>query len=391
MDKLVYLFYPAMLLVLLWGSKWYGRRQWNEEAFSLGQTKAWQGFFALLIMLHHVGQKTCASWLPQNWPRQPGLEPFVPFGYYYVGFFLVCSGYGLYKSWKNKPDYLRGFLKRSVLPLLLVYLIVDRVYLIVRLTQGVSMTNEQTIWYLIGAQQANPNAWYVLALPVFYVIFWLCFRLIRRETPALLLTTLGVLAWVLVGCATDHNDWWMRGEWWYNSAMFFPLGLWLARAEGKLIPHVKRLWWVYLLLAAVAVPGMHWVAEYARSAFGYYCEWVPELSGRILRRGVTALAEFGAALPFVAAVILLGMKVRIGNAALRLMSCVTLEFYLMHGLFVELFAFRCLDKLRPAYYVSNVFFYGLAVFVCGLVSALILRQIMGLFRQKARKDLPASP
>ena len=116
MDKLVYLCYPLALLLLFWGSKWYGRKQWNEESFSLSQTKAWQGFFAVMILLHHVGQKTCASWLDRRWPRMPGLELFVPIGYYFVAFFLVCSGFGLYKSWKSKENYLKGFVKKRVSP-----------------------------------------------------------------------------------------------------------------------------------------------------------------------------------------------------------------------------------------------------------------------------------
>ena len=98
MDKLGYLissYFAGLLsmalLLLLFGSKWYGRKQWNEEAFSLGQSKAWQGFFAAMIMLHHVGQKTCASWLDRRWPRMPGLELFVPIGYYFVAFFLSSN------------------------------------------------------------------------------------------------------------------------------------------------------------------------------------------------------------------------------------------------------------------------------------------------------------
>ena len=54
MDKLVYLCYPLALLLLFWGSKWYGRKQWNEESFSLSQTKAWQGFFAVMILLNSI-------------------------------------------------------------------------------------------------------------------------------------------------------------------------------------------------------------------------------------------------------------------------------------------------------------------------------------------------
>ncbi|MBR3906114.1 MAG: hypothetical protein IKJ51_10475, partial [Clostridia bacterium] len=198
MEKLVYLFYPMALLLLLFGSKWYGRKQWNEEAFSLGQSKAWQGFFAAMIMLHHVGQKTCASWLDRRWPRMPGLELFVPIGYYFVAFFLLCSGFGLYKSWKKKENYLQGFVKKRVLPLVITFFVTDWVFILVRLALGEKMDLTKVIYYITGIQQPNPNAWFVIALPVFYLAFYMCFRFIRKEGLALFATTFLVLLWVLI-------------------------------------------------------------------------------------------------------------------------------------------------------------------------------------------------
>lgn len=376
MEKLVYLFYPMALLLLLFGSKWYGRKQWNEEAFSLGQSKAWQGFFAAMIMLHHVGQKTCASWLDRRWPRMPGLELFVPIGYYFVAFFLLCSGFGLYKSWKKKENYLQGFVKKRVLPLVITFFVTDWVFILVRLALGEKMDLTKVIYYITGIQQPNPNAWFVIALPIFYLMFYLCFRLIKREGWALFGTCLLVLLWVLIGCATDHNDYWFRGEWWYNSALFFPLGLLFAKWEGKIVPHLKKYYLLYLVGTAAAVWGLYRCSVLAEGQFGYYCEWLPSLWGRIGRRFVTAMAQHGAAGAFVLFVYLVGLKVKIGNRALKFMSAITLEFYLVHGLFVELFAFKTLDSFKPLYYINNAFFYGMAVLLCAIPFSLLLRKLV---------------
>ena len=88
MDKLVYLYYPLLAVVLLWGVKFYKKGTWNDGFMSLSQTKTLQGFFALLIMFHHAGQKTCAPWLNPKFII-PGLEVFVPIGYFFVGIFPV--------------------------------------------------------------------------------------------------------------------------------------------------------------------------------------------------------------------------------------------------------------------------------------------------------------
>ena len=84
---------------------------------------------------------------------------------------------------------------------------------------------KQLFYYLTGMQLCNPNAWFVIALPIFYLGFYLCFRFCKNENIALILTCLVVLAYTIIGTRTNHNNFWMRGEWWYNSAHFFPLGI----------------------------------------------------------------------------------------------------------------------------------------------------------------------
>ena len=94
MDNIIYLSYILMIVILFWGAKFYGKGIWNKDCLALTQFKAIQGFSAICIMLHHIGQKTCAPW------HRPsvivhGLDGFEPIGYYFVGIFLLCSGYGL--------------------------------------------------------------------------------------------------------------------------------------------------------------------------------------------------------------------------------------------------------------------------------------------------------
>ena len=376
MDKLVYLCYPLALLLLFWGSKWYGRKQWNEESFSLSQTKAWQGFFAVMILLHHVGQKTCASWLDRRWPRMPGLELFVPIGYYFVAFFLVCSGFGLYKSWKSKENYLKGFVKKRVLPLVVTFYVTEIIFILIRVPLGERMSVSRVVQYITSIRQPNPNVWFMIALVVFYLVFCTCFRIFKKEGLALFATTFMVLVWVLIGSATDHNEFWFKGEWWYNTALFFPVGMYVAKWERTILPHIRKHYLLYLSGAIVAVVVLFFFSRFIEGKFGYYCEAVPSLLERIIRRFVTALSQHGAAGAFVLCVYLVGQKVKIGNHALRFLGALTLEFYLIHGLFVELFAYKAFSIYQPLYYIQNAFFYGMAVLLCTIPSALLLRKLV---------------
>ena len=115
---MIYAVYPLMLLALLWGSRISKKGRWNDEAFSLRQMKAIQGFTALCIMLHHCGQKNSASWIDKKY-YVGGLEFFVPSGFILVSFFTFCAGYGLYKSFKTKPGYLEnGYFRKHIIPII---------------------------------------------------------------------------------------------------------------------------------------------------------------------------------------------------------------------------------------------------------------------------------
>ena len=88
---------------------------------------------------------------------------------------------------------------------------------------------------------------------------------------------------------------------------------------------------------------------------------------------------------FVFFVFMVGMKIKIGNKFLAFMGGLTLEFYLIHGLFVELFGFNFMDSVKSLYYIKNVALYTIAVFALGLVSAIVLKLLHGLILHGVKK------
>ncbi len=380
MDKLVYLYYLVLLVVVFWGAKVCKKGTWNDEFMTLSQTKAIQGFSALCILLHHVGQKTCAHWLQ---PRYivPGLEVFVPIGYYFVGIFLFCSGYGLLKSYRAKSDYLKGFFGRRVLPVILAFYSTGFIFLIVRLLMGQKLSVPQIIIYFIGLQLSNPNTWFVIALPILYTIFFFAFKYCKNKDRALLITCLGVLAYTLLGTMINHNDWWMRGEWWYNSVHFFSLGLLFARFENVVVEKVKKRYIVYVILALIAIPVLFTASEIAQGVFSYYGEDF-HADHIVLRRWACLISQILASCAFVFFVFMLNMKIKIGNKVLAFMGSITLEFYIIQGLFIELFGYSFLDAVPSLYYIRNVFLLVLVVFILTIPSALLLQKLHKLLTRK---------
>ena len=54
---------------------------------------------------------------------------------------------------------------------------------------------------------------------------------------------------------------------------------------------------------------------------------------------------------------------------------ITLEFYLIHGLYVELFSYSFDGKAEPLYYMKNSLVFLIIVFALALPSALLLKYV----------------
>ena len=385
----MYAFYFLLGAVILWGARGYKRREWNEEYCSLGQTKILLGINAILIPVHHIAQKTCASWLDEKYII-PGLEVFVPVGHLLVAVFLFCSGLGLYKSFKSKRDYLKGFVKKRILPLVIAYYLSEYIYLLVRVFMGEKMSPKDVICYISGLHMANMNAWYLVAIVFFYAFFYLSFRFCRKEGTAILWMFVACVLYALLGAAVGHqNYWWIRGEWWYNSIILLPVGLLFARYEQKITAFFKKTYVFLLPFSILLTVGLYVLSEYVMKVWGYYGEyWGDPLL--ILHRLGCCLVQWLLCISYVAVNFLVLLKVRLGNGLLKLVGSVTLELYLMHGMFVELFGFDFLNEVPSIVYIKNVPLFILVVFACSVpmtfLFRLVWKKIVGLLGLKAVAD-----
>lgn len=387
----MYLFYFLLALLMFFGAKGCARGEWNEEYTSLKQTKALQGFSVLGVALHHMAQKTCAPWQPAIYIVH-GLDVFVPLGYLFVSVFLFCSGLGLYKSLHTKPEYLKHFIRRRILPMIIAFYLSEWIHTAVRLLMRQKMDLTKILWYLSGLRMANPNAWYLIIIPFFYLVFWAAFRFCRREGFAIFWVFAFTLAYTVLGAYVGHQDkWWMQGEWWYNSIILFPIGLLFGKYEKQVTRFFRKGYWFWLLLSFAGVFLLFWQSEWLNNnAWGYYDVFGSRM--RVPHSLMSAGGQWLVCLFYVAFCFLLMMKVEFGNKALAWLGSMTLEFYLMHGLFVELFGFNFMDITKSLVYIKKVPLYILSVLACSVAAALLFRWIRRMITAPLtgnREELPA--
>lgn len=378
MNYLVYGYYIILLIVLFKGAKLCGKKQWSDEFLSLKQTKALQGFCTICIMFHHIAQKTCASWLPSKYIVH-GLDVFVSVGYLLVGIFFFCSGYGLYKSYKEKEDYLQSFLGRRFLIPVMTLFSTSIIYIYMQMWRGGNPAIIPIPFTLQGSRLPNSYSWYIYTILICYLAFYLAFRYCKNEKVALGVIFVVILLYIF------HCDWWMFGDWWYNTVILFMVGLLFAKNETALVSLMKKRYVPFLIGSVLLTVASFHLAEFAQSVT---YQWSEDYNYTFYR-WFHIIMQMLAAASFVFSILLACMKVQIGNRFLTFMGSITLEFYLIHGLFVQMFGYCFIEEeMGSIFYIRNVALMTFVVFVSSFVSAIILHffnKMIAVFLMKHKR------
>ena len=360
--------YPALIVLLFFGAHFCKKGEWNEEVLSFGHTKAFLGFNAIVIMMHHISQRTCAPWLSPIRIHH-GLDLFVFVGYLCVAAFFFCSGYGMYTASREKEGFFDHYLTRRICPILTPTLVMWLVFFAIE--RAKKMDVPAPLWI-----NTYDYIWYIPAILYMYVFFWISFRLIKNAKAGLVVLIAGTLLHFVL-CMLFGP-----GTWWYNSPFVFVIGVVCAMRKDRLLSSLKKWYPIKLILSVIITLAGFVFANYygvVIMLLGRKYTDVGHFWGELTGQVISAAA-------FVFCMLLIGMKVRIGNRALKFFGTFTLEFYLVHPLFVQLFGFAFMyDTVKPLYYIKNQFLYVLVVFVLSLPIAYALNRLNTLMWKRPRK------
>lgn len=320
--------YAFLFLILLWGAKPAPKGQLRSDALTLQSDLPLRGFFMLLIVFHHLSQQLT---------NPGGLRLLQGIGILCVSFFFFHSGYGLVKSQMQNPDYFRVFFRRRYTKLLVPFFLSNLIYLGVNLYFGVSYSKLRLFKCLLGLELVNTHAWFILTIALFYFAFYCIFRFCPQKKLRYFLLFCFQLSYSAFCIHRGSGLQLFEGPWWFNSSSLFFVGALLAGYEAPVTAFVQKN---YRLLAALSVPVFllfYTVSIYVTGAFPYQTQDMSPLSPKVLQSWFNLLWQSLAVISFCAAVTLFSLKVCCSNAALRFLGQISLELYLIHGLFIQLF------------------------------------------------------
>ena len=330
---------PILYLVFLF----YGAGS-DTSFLTKEQSGTIQAAACIGVMLHHLTQRAAY--------RGP-VTFFNDAGFLFTGLFFLTSGYGLMISVRERPGYLKGFLRKRLPAVLVPFWVINLIGL---LSEWAVHGNHDSVLTALcrvaGLSLINSHGWYIIEIVCLYLIFYLLFRLISSQDLALILLSIaaGLLIWYsfLQGHAPDGSKArWFRGEWWYNSTAAFIPGLWYARFRDKVNIFFRRYSLVLLPVFGVAFLTSFQAAVRAVRIYGYY--------QGVRSAEITYVCQTAACLTFCVSVLLLNSRIRLGNRALTFVSGLRMELFLIHGYFVHLAYdhFRMPDILRYALVLSG--------------------------------------
>lgn len=376
-----FLFYVIFAIILLIGVKPAAKGDWCRDALSLRISKGLLGFCAVGIMLHHMSQTISFA------GEDPGVLSFmVDIGVCFVGMFFFFSGYGLYSSLRDKPDYLKGFLRGRLPAVLVPFYICNFVFILGSYLWGYRFAKGELLPYLTGAILMNSQMWYIVEILILYLLFFFAFRLIKNRDAACmvygvcLMLLVAFSLWLGHDTTTPTQGLWLHGEWWYNTTMMIWVGILFARWEKQILGVIRKLYGLFLVVFLLLTAFLYNRTLYMLQNKGYWFEWdgYPGYKEKWQTLGVQFFFVFAAVLT----VVILTQKIRFSNKILDFLGEIALELYLIHNLFLLYMP----GNNRMVYILSC---YGASILLA-VVLHMLDKRLIRLVRGKNKKFISRS-
>ena len=272
----------------------------NETFLERETTDSIKGLFILIVLLSHIRGYISSGDGTLNMLYE---SFFLRTGQLMVAMFLFYSGYGCFCSYMSKENYLNRFLRYRVLKTLFNFDLAILPFALLNLLLDIRFPARNYLLCWTGWESIGNSNWYIFTILMLYCATWV--GLILEKKTGWKVGILFVIFFSVVYIYFMHKV--GKGSWWYDTALCFPVGMMAARCKETIIRQTKHntawLGWTSLVLAAFL--------------FTYH---------------IGGLFFFVCACLFCLLILLLTIKVRVGNGILKWTGAHLFEIYLLQRL-----------------------------------------------------------
>lgn len=225
------------------------KREDFDNFLSVETTNCLRGILAVIIVVVHLTMRT-------------NILTFSPIrvvvgslGYLAVAVFFFLSGYGLTISAQKKGDgYLESFLRKRILPYYLNYLILVIIYALLQfVVLGQELQPIDILTSLFWGGTIVGFGWYLQALLLFYIVYFLVFRFIKwgGVWPKYILYNIFLAIYCIVASLIES------GSTWYESTFAISLGMLFAYKRDSVISILRNYYYPSLVLSFLIFFGLY--------------------------------------------------------------------------------------------------------------------------------------
>lgn len=296
----------ALIAVFLYKSKIVPKAQGiNGDYLSIQTSISLRGILAIVVVFHHLAQKTTSGML---------FAPFTRYGFLAVSAFMFLSGYGLQKSHMRSENYKRKFLLKRIPQVLFPYIIVIALFWLMYAFDGKIYSFNDIAQTFVKGDPIAAYSWYIINILVFYVAYWLLMLMFRKRYLAMII---GAVVWYGLYAAFCYKMGYPA--YWYSSSNLVIIGMIWATYEDKILYFVKKRYIPVTIISFVLFISL----------------FIVKINFEItLSRPIPLLLTMIVSILFVLCVIMYSLKVKFGNRILEFLGKCSLEIYLVQGLFI---------------------------------------------------------
>ena len=321
----------------------------NDNYISLRSTQCINGIFILLVFLSHARNRilTLPSYTSDPLNSIYGIIQD-HLGQSIVITFLFFSGFGVMESIKKKgAQYVSAMPSRRIGKTLLHFDIAVLMFLFLDLIFGhmKKYTVAQVLLSFVAWESVGNSNWYIFAVLLLYVFTFISFKFFKNNY-ALSVAGVSVLTAAYMIVLSFFKD-----SWWYDTVILYPLGMWYSLGKERVDSVFKRKPIVYYIAFVISAAAFC-VCHVLRGNFFCY-----ELSQIAL----------------MAVILLITMKLRIGNNIL--------EFFGRH--LFEIYILMMLPMTVLEYFnITNTYIYVIVSFSVTVVLAVLFKKLLAFIDGK---------
>lgn len=348
-----------LLVFIVVKAKFFGK-DFNKDFMGKDQTNALNGIFIFIVLVSHMRGYLHVE---NSWAI---VQMCKTLGQMMVTSFLFISGYGCAVSYQRKGEsYVNGFPRNRLLTVLLNFDIAVLIYLAFNYFLGNTFTIGEIIPALFGWTSIGNSNWYIFAILCLYLGFYISFKLFgKNESHFFLFLSMFVFTAAYIYIVAYFKT--IKSYWYYDTVLCFPAGVLFAYYKDKVYEVVTKSNARYLSLLILFGGAFIYMNQFGGFQF-------------------TPMYMNIYAVIFISFVVLILMKVKIGNKVLNFFGTHVFEIYIYQRIPMIL-----LQKFTPLAGDTKYYYIYFALVLLGtllitVVMHFLYGKVDGLLKAKPKK------